>query len=41
MKVEQNKDDELLEIRSMIRNGKETKDVQKHYGWFGPLYLKC
>ena len=31
MKVEQSKDDDLLEIRSMILNGKESKDVQKHY----------
>ena len=31
MKIEQNKDDDLLEIRSMIFNGKESKDVQKHY----------
>ena len=31
MKVEQSKDDDLLEIRSMILNGKENKDVQKHY----------
>ena len=31
MKFEQSKDDDLLEIRSMILNGKESKDVQKHY----------
>ena len=31
MKVEQSKDDDLLEIRSMILNGKESKDVQKQY----------
>ena len=31
MKVEQSKDDDLLEIRSMILNGKESKDVQKRY----------
>ena len=31
MKIEQSKDDDLLEIRSMILNGKESKDVQKHY----------
>ena len=31
MKVEQSKDDDLFEIRSMILIGKENKDVQKHY----------
>ena len=31
MKVEQSKDDDLLEIRSMILHGKESKDVQKYY----------
>ena len=31
MKIEQSKDDDRLEIRSMILNGKESKDVQKHY----------
>ena len=31
MKVEQTRDDEISEIRSMILNGKECKDVQRHY----------
>ena len=31
MKVEQTRDDDISEIRSMILNGKESKDVQKHY----------
>ena len=31
MKVEQTRDDEISEIRSMILNGKENKDVQRHY----------
>ena len=31
MKVEQSRDDDLLEIRSMILNGKESKDVPIHY----------
>ena len=31
MSVEQNRDDDISEIRSMILNGQESKDVQKHY----------
>ena len=31
MKCEQTRDDDISEIRSMILNGKESKDVQKHY----------
>ena len=31
MKVEQNKDDDISETRSMILSGQESKDVQKHY----------
>ena len=31
MKFEQTRDDDISEIRSMILNGKESKDVQKHY----------
>ena len=31
MKVEQTRDEDVSEIRSMILNGKESKDVQKHY----------
>ena len=31
MKIEQSKEDDLLEIRSMILNGRERKEVQKHY----------
>ena len=31
MKCEQIRDDGISEIRSMILNGKESKDVQKHY----------
>ena len=31
MKVEQSKDDDISEIRSMILSGQESKDVQKHY----------
>ena len=31
MKVEQTKDDDISEIRSQILNGKESKNVQKHY----------
>ena len=31
MKAEQSKDDDLLEIRSMILNSKGSKDIQKHY----------
>ena len=31
MKVEQIKDDDISEIRSMILSGQESKDVQKHY----------
>ena len=31
MKVEQTRDDEISEIRSMILNGKESKDLQRHY----------
>ena len=31
MKIEQTRDDEISEIRSMMLNGKESKDVQKHY----------
>ena len=31
MKVEQIKDDDISEIRSMILSGHESKDVQKHY----------
>ena len=31
MKIEQTRDDEISEIRSMMLNGQESKDVQKHY----------
>ena len=31
MKIEQTRDDDISEIRSMILNGKESKDIQKHY----------
>ena len=31
MKVEQRKDDDISEIRSMILSGLESKDVEKHY----------
>ena len=31
MKYEQTRDDDISEVRSMILNGKESKDVQKHY----------
>ena len=31
MKIEQTRDDEISEITSMILNGKESKDVQKHF----------
>ena len=31
MSVEQNRDDDISEIKSMILNGQESKDVQKHY----------
>ena len=31
MKVEQSKDDDISEIRSMILSGQESKDVKKHY----------
>ena len=31
MKCEQTRDDDISKIRSMILNGKESKDVQKHY----------
>ncbi|MCG7879415.1 MAG: RNase H-like domain-containing protein, partial [Candidatus Thiodiazotropha endolucinida] len=31
MKIEQTRDDDISEIRSMILNGEESKDVQKHY----------
>ena len=30
MKIEQTRDDDISDIRSMILNGKESKDVQKH-----------
>ena len=31
MKVEQTRDDDISDIKSMILNGKESKNVQKHY----------
>ena len=31
MKVKQTRNDDISEIRSMILNGKESKDIQKHY----------
>ena len=31
MKIEQTRDDDISEIRSMILNGKDYKDIQKHY----------
>ena len=31
MKCEQTRDDDISEIRSMILNGKESMEVQKHY----------
>ena len=31
MKNEQTRDDDISEIRSMVLNGKESKDVQRHY----------
>ena len=31
MKIEQSRDDDISEIRSIILNGNENKDVQKHY----------
>ena len=31
MKIEQTRDDDISDIRSMILNGNESKDVQKHY----------
>ena len=31
MKIEQTRDNDISEIRSMILYGKESKDVQKHY----------
>ena len=31
MKCEKTRDDHISEIRSMILNGKESKDVQKNY----------
>ena len=31
MKLEQTRDEEISEIRSMVTSGKENKDVQKHY----------
>ena len=31
MKIEQTRDDDISGIRSMILNGKESKDIQKHY----------
>ena len=31
MKLEQSRDDEISEVRSMILGNKENKDIQKHY----------
>ena len=31
MKLEQSRDDEISEVRSMILGNKESKDIQKHY----------
>ena len=31
MSLEQNRDDDISEIKSMILNGQESQDVQKHY----------
>ena len=36
MKIEQTRDDDISKIRSMILNGKESKDIQKHC-----LLTKC